>query len=123
MIFDSVIAFFVSKRIFVVKIALVERRYGKMLIKWLLFYVLCMNVGGFFLMGWDKRQAKKDRWRVPEVRFFLVACLGGSVGCWLGMRKFRHKTKHKQFVIGIPLIFILQVVCFIFAVMRLTSWI
>ncbi len=81
-----------------------------MLGKLLIIYIFAMNLGGFVLMGWDKYKAKKDKWRVPEQRFFLVALLGGSVGCWLGMQQFRHKTKHQAFVVGIPLIILLQLI-------------
>lgn len=80
-----------------------------MIVKLAIGYLLCVNVLGFGLMGWDKGKAKKDQWRVPEQRFFMVALLGGSLGCWLGMQKFRHKTKHPVFVVGIPAIFVLQV--------------
>lgn len=61
-------------------------------------------------MGIDKEKAKRKAWRIPEKTFFLVSFLGGSLGSFLGMRVFRHKTKHWYFVIGIPTIFILQVV-------------
>ena len=81
-----------------------------LLMKLIIIYLVAMNLGGFLLMGWDKRKARKDQWRVPEERFFLVSLLGGSLGCWLGMQKFRHKPKHKTFVVGIPLIFVLQLV-------------
>ena len=80
-----------------------------MILKAAVVYLLAVNVFGFLLMGWDKGKAKKEQWRVPERRFFLGAFLGGSLGCWLGMQKFRHKTKHPLFVIGIPAIFVLQV--------------
>ena len=43
---------------------------------------------GFILMGYDKRKAKKNKWRVPESRMFFTAALGGSVGIWLGMQNF-----------------------------------
>ena len=56
------------------------------------------------------KKAKRKAWRIPEKTFFLVSFLGGSLGSFLGMRVFRHKTKHWYFVIGIPTIFILQVV-------------
>lgn len=87
-----------------------------MILKIAIVYLLAVNVFGFLLMGWDKGKAKKEQWRVPERRFFLVAILGGSLGCWFGMQKFQHKTKHPAFVIGIPAIFIVQVllVCVIY---------
>ena len=78
----------------------------KILITWLMI----VNLFGFFQMFADKRRAKKDKWRIPEKRLFLVAAIGGSIGSILGMQLFRHKTKHKIFVIGMPAIFVVQVV-------------
>lgn len=79
-------------------------------LEWMLFYVVVVNLGGFCLMGMDKRRAKRQEWRVPEARLFLVALLGGSIGSIVGMRVFRHKTKHWYFVWGMPAILILQIV-------------
>lgn len=77
--------------------------------KILLIYFLIVNVIGFFLMGIDKLRAKKQVWRVPEKTLFILALIGGSIGTNLGMFTFRHKTRHWYFVIGMPLILILQV--------------
>lgn len=60
-------------------------------------------------MWMDKRRAQKGKWRIPERTLFLVAILGGSIGSIIGMRHFRHKTKHKSFVIGMPFIFFVQI--------------
>jgi uncharacterized membrane protein YsdA (DUF1294 family) len=73
-------------------------------------YVIVMNVIGLFVMGIDKEKAKRHAWRIPEKTLFLVSLLGGSVGTWLGMYLFRHKTKHWYFVIGMPAILIVQAV-------------
>lgn len=72
-------------------------------------YLIAMNAAGFFSMAVDKRKAIHHAWRIPEKVLFLIAALGGSLGSLLGIYLFRHKTRHKQFVIGIPLIFMLQV--------------
>lgn len=74
----------------------------------ILLDLAAVNLFGFFLCLRDKRAAKKQRWRTPETRFFLVALLGGALGVMLGMRCFHHKTKHWYFVVGIPAIFILE---------------
>lgn len=74
-----------------------------------IIYLLAVNLVGFALMGIDKRKAIKHVWRVPEAALFWPAILGGSIGAWLGMYTFRHKTKHLRFVVGIPLIFVLQI--------------
>lgn len=72
-------------------------------------YLLVLNIIGFLIMGIDKRRAKKRMWRIPEKTFFIVSLLGGSIGTWVGMYTFRHKTKHWYFVIGMPLILALQI--------------
>ncbi len=77
-------------------------------------YLIAMNAAGFFSMAVDKRKAIHHAWRIPEKVLFLIAALGGSLGSLLGMYLFRHKTRHKQFVIGIPLIFMLQVLVIAF---------
>lgn len=71
-------------------------------------YLLLANLAGFVLMGVDKRKAKKKQWRIPEKTLFLSAILGGSIGALYGMYLFRHKTKHKSFVFGMPAILIVQ---------------
>lgn len=58
----------------------------------------------------DKRRAKRNAWRIPEVRLMLTAALGGSIGVLAGMYLFRHKTKHPKFTLGVPLILAVQVV-------------
>ena len=80
-----------------------------MLIKLLILYLLIINAASFLLMLADKLKAKKNLWRVPEILLFLVAIIGGSLGSLCGMYLFRHKTKHFQFVLGIPLILAVQV--------------
>ena len=77
------------------------------------YYVLILNFVTMLVYGIDKFKAKKRKWRIPESTLLLLAVLGGSIGAWLGMRVWRHKTQHKKFKYGIPVIFILQVaLCF-----------
>ena len=84
--------------------------------KLLLIYLLGVNLVGFLLMGADKKKARKKAWRIPEATLFWVALLGGTVGSILGMQIFRHKTKHRSFVFGMPAILILQIVLILFLV-------
>ena len=76
--------------------------------KILLFYILGMTLLTFNVCGADKFVAQRQRRRVPEKVLFLLSALGGSVGMYLGMFTFRHKTKHWYFVVGIPLIILVQ---------------
>lgn len=75
----------------------------------IILYLLCVNVITFLTYGSDKRRAIKNRFRVPEKTLILMAVAGGSVGAWLGMQIFRHKTRKPVFQYGIPLIVICQV--------------
>lgn len=73
-------------------------------------YLLAINLLAFCVMGFDKQKARKGVWRISESTLFTLAILGGSIGDLLGMWIFRHKTKHLKFVIGMPFIFIIQLV-------------
>ena len=72
-------------------------------------YLAAVNIIGFALFGIDKRRAVRHAWRIPERTLFFIAIIGGSIGCILGMQVFRHKTKHIKFIIGMPVILILQI--------------
>ena len=75
----------------------------------ILGYLLAVNIATFFLYGIDKYKAKKGRWRISEATLLMMAVIGGSIGAWAGMRLLHHKTMHKKFKYGIPIIIILQV--------------
>nr|WP_297233576.1 DUF1294 domain-containing protein [uncultured Flavonifractor sp.] len=77
--------------------------------KWLALWVLFWSILDYVLMGIDKWKARRERWRVPEKTFFLVALLGGSLGAILGMYAFHHKTRHWYFKWGLPAILIAQI--------------
>ena len=76
----------------------------------ILIYIAVMSVIAFAAFGLDTYKAKADKWRTPEKTLFILAILGGGIGAYLGMQIFRHKTQHKQFVIGIPAIMIAQLI-------------
>ena len=73
-----------------------------------LYYIVIINILTFIVYGIDKLKAKKGKWRIPESTLLLLAIIGGSIGAWFGMKVWHHKTKHKKFKYGIPLIIILQ---------------
>lgn len=76
--------------------------------RYLFIYLLVINLTAFAAYGLDKKKAEKDRWRIPEATLVMLAVLGGSIGALAGMLAFHHKTKKPKFVIGIPLILLLQ---------------
>lgn len=71
-------------------------------------YILGINVIAFLVYGIDKLKAKRGKWRIPESTLLLLAAIGGSIGAWLGMKVWHHKTMHKKFQYGVPLLLILQ---------------
>lgn len=79
------------------------------MMRYLLPYLLTVNAAAFLLMLIDKEKAKKRKYRIPEDTLMGIAILGGSLGAWFGMQVFRHKTKHRKFTLGIPLIIGVQV--------------
>ena len=75
----------------------------------ILGYLLAVNITSFLLYGIDKFKAKKNLWRISEATLLTMAAIGGSIGAWVGMRIWHHKTMHKKFKYGIPLIIIMQI--------------
>ncbi|NFS28255.1 MULTISPECIES: DUF1294 domain-containing protein [Clostridium] len=78
------------------------------MIKIVLIYLLFINFIGFCIMLVDKNRAIHKEWRVPEKTLIGISIIGGSIGMLLGMFTFRHKTKHLKFLLGIPVIIIIQ---------------
>ena len=75
----------------------------------ILIYLVAINVVTFFMYGIDKWKAKRSKWRISEATLLGMAVIGGSIGAWLGMRVWHHKTMHKKFQFGIPLIIVAQI--------------
>lgn len=80
----------------------------------IIIYFIIINFIGFFIMWLDKRKAIKGTWRISEKTLFIITALGGGIGTTIGMYKFRHKTKKLEFVIGFPLITILEIITIIY---------
>ena len=75
----------------------------------LAYYLLGINAVAFIMYGIDKYKAKKAKWRIPEATLLLLAVLAGSIGAWMGMKVWHHKTMHKKFKYGIPAILLIQI--------------
>ncbi|GGJ84588.1 hypothetical protein GCM10007063_03880 [Lentibacillus kapialis] len=73
-------------------------------------YIAGVNIIAFLIMGMDKQKAKTETYRIPERTLWGLAILGGAIGVWAGMKSFRHKTRHRSFVIGMPVLIIIQAV-------------
>ena len=71
-------------------------------------YLIAINIITFFVYGIDKQKAKKGQWRISEFTLLTLAAIGGSIGAWIGMQVWRHKTQHLKFKFGVPAIIFLQ---------------
>ena len=80
----------------------------------LIIYLIGINVVTFFIYGIDKWKARRGKWRIPEETLIWLAIAGGSIGALLGMYLCRHKTQHKKFTLGIPVIILVQAVIVFF---------
>ena len=76
---------------------------------YLAYYLLGINAVTFIVYGIDKYRAKKAKWRISEATLLLLAVLGGSIGAWIGMKVWHHKTMHKKFQYGVPAILLIQI--------------
>lgn len=75
-------------------------------------YFLIISFVTFFLMYIDKQKAINHEWRIPEATLMTLSLIGGSIGTYLGMYTFRHKTKHPKFTIGVPICIILNILLY-----------
>ena len=88
----------------------------------LLYYLIVINIVTFLVYGIDKwrstfgrllptgrKKAKQGSWRISEATLLILAVIGGSIGALLGMRVWHHKTMHKKFKYGLPLILLVQI--------------
>ena len=76
----------------------------------ILTYLAAISIIAVIAAVYDKQAAKKQRSRVPERTLMLIALLGGSVAMFVCMKLVRHKTKHKKFMLGLPLMAVGQAV-------------
>lgn len=76
----------------------------------MIYYLIFINIMGLLSMYLDKYFSKNNMYRISEKSLFFIAILGGSIGSIIGMYQFRHKTKHKQFTIGLPIILFIQLI-------------
>ena len=75
----------------------------------LLYYLIVINILTFAVYGIDKWKAKQGSWRISEATLLMLAVIGGTIGALLGMQVWRHKTMHKKFKYGLPLILLAQI--------------
>ena len=83
-----------------------------------IIYIAIVSLISIIITIYDKKIAGKGKRRVPEATLLMWSALGGSIAMLLTMFSIRHKTQHKKFMIGIPLIIILQVVAIYFVLTK-----
>ena len=86
-----------------------------------LIYLLAVNAVTFIVYGIDKYKAKHDNWRISEATLLLLAVFGGSIGAWFGMKVWHHKTMHKKFKYGVPVILLLQVALAVWIITKIAQ--
>ena len=85
----------------------------------IIYYLLVINTVAFIVYAIDKLKARKGRWRIPEATLLLLAIVGGSIGAWLGMKAWHHKTMHLKFKYGLPAILLLQLALAVYLCTRM----
>lgn len=80
----------------------------------IILFLIGVNAMAFILMGIDKQKAIKHKYRIPERTFWGLAILGGAVGALLGMKRFRHKTKHRLFILGMPTLIVIHITLLVY---------
>jgi uncharacterized membrane protein YsdA (DUF1294 family) len=88
------------------------------MIKLLFFYIVIINLIGLCVMYIDKEKAKHGQYRIPEITLWRVAFLGGAIGTTIGMKVFRHKTRHASFKLGFPTIAVIETILFIYVMIH-----
>ena len=87
-------------------------------LKYVIIYLVAINIIGFLAMFIDKQKAKRGSWRIPEKTLFFLTFLGGGVGTIAGMYLFRHKTKKMRFTVGFPVILITEIALVIYWIIQ-----
>ena len=91
------------------------------MLKAILIYLLAVNALTFIVYGIDKYKAKHAKWRISEATLLLLAVVGGSIGAWCGMKVWHHKTMHKKFTYGVPVILLLQVALAVWIITKIAQ--
>ena len=72
-------------------------------------YIVVINLVSFMMFGIDKYKARRGQWRISEATLLAVAAIGGSIGVWMGMKVWHHKTLHSKFRYGVPIILLVHI--------------
>ena len=75
----------------------------------LICYIVVINLVSFMMLGIDKYKARRGQWRISEATLLAVAAIGGSIGAWMGMKVWHHKTLHSKFRYGVPIMLLAHI--------------
>ncbi len=75
----------------------------------LICYIVFINLVSFMMFGIDKYKARRGQWRISEATLLAVAAIGGSIGAWMGMKVWHHKTLHSKFRYGVPIMLLAHI--------------
>lgn len=75
----------------------------------LICYIVVINLVSFMMFGIDKYKARRGQWRISEATLLVVAAIGGSIGAWMGMKVWHHKTLHSKFRYGVPIMLLVHI--------------
>lgn len=92
---------------------------GDQVMKWLIYYLIVVNLLTWLIYGIDKWKAKRRVWRIPERTLLFLAAAGGCTGALAGMLMFRHKTRKLRFMVGVPVIFVVESIFFTYIFLKL----
>ena len=84
------------------------------MVRYIFYYLALVNAVAFIAYGVDKWKACRGRWRISEKMLLLLAAVGGSIGALCAMQVCHHKTQHKKFRFGVPVILLLQIVAAVY---------
>ena len=72
-------------------------------------YIVVINLVSFMMFGIDKYKARRGQWRISEATLLAMAAIGGSIGAWMGMKVWYHKTLHSKFRYGVPIMLLVHI--------------
>ena len=75
----------------------------------LICYIVVINLVSFMMFGIDKYKARRGQWRISEATLLAVAAIGGSIGAWMGMKVWHHKTLNSKFRYGVPIMLLAHI--------------
>lgn len=78
-------------------------------IVWAVLWMVAVSAAATLTTMWDKNRARRREYRVPESTLWLLALAGGAAAMWTTMRTIHHKTRHRSFMIGLPLLAVVQI--------------